>query len=81
MRSLVAQRLPFVNLPHVQVCSVGSVHHAWRTFTLSPSLQQGVWLLCRLRPPSRTLALSCPTTVGEAVWEFPSSSTRDKSDP
>src|SRR5438128_4272210 len=44
MRSLVAQRLPCVNLPHVRVCSVGAVHHAWRTCTLSPSLPRGVWL-------------------------------------
>ena len=33
----------------------------WRTFTLSGPLQPGVWLLRRLRPLSRTLALSRPT--------------------
>jgi hypothetical protein len=81
MRSLVAQRLPFINVPHVRVCPVGSVHHAWRTFTVSRPLRSGLWLLRRLRPPSRTLAFSCPTRVGLAVWEFPSSSIRDASDP
>ena len=71
MRSLVAQRLPLVNIPHVRVCLVGSVHHAWQTFTLSSSLQQGVWLLRCLRPPSRTLAFSCPTEVGKARGSSP----------
>jgi len=32
----------------------------WRTFTLSVPLQEGVRLLCRLRPLSRTLAFSRP---------------------
>jgi len=31
---------------------------SWRTFTLSLPLQQGLWLLRRLRPPHRTLAFS-----------------------
>jgi len=71
MRSLVAQRLPIVNVPHVRVCEAVSVHHAWQTFTLSPSLQRGVWLLRCLRPPSRTLAFSCPTEVGKARGSSP----------
>jgi hypothetical protein len=69
LRSLVAPRLPFVNLPQVRVCEAVSVHHAWRTFTLSPSLQRGLWLLRRLRPPSRTLAFSCP--VGQRCGSSP----------
>lgn len=32
----------------------------WRTFTLSWRLQPGVWLLRRIRPPSRALAFSRP---------------------
>ena len=48
-----------------------SVHHAWRTCTLSPALPRGVWLLRRLRPPSRTLALSCPTKVGRSGMGVP----------
>jgi hypothetical protein len=35
----------------------------WRTFTLSSSLQAGVWLLRRLRPLSRPLAFSRPCRV------------------
>ena len=62
MRSLVAQRRPFVNIPHVRVCPVGAVHHAWRTCTVSRPLPPGLWRRRRLRPPARTLALSCPTT-------------------
>src|SRR5687767_7565985 len=81
MGSLVALRLPFVNFSHVRVCPVGSVHHAWRAFTVSRPLQPGFWRLRRLRPPARTLALSCPPIGGNAVWEFPSSSTRDDSHP
>jgi hypothetical protein len=53
-------RLPIVNVPQVRVSEVVSVHHAWRTFIVSRPLQPGLWLLRRLRPPSRTLALSCP---------------------
>src|SRR5262245_41897627 len=45
----------------------------WRSFTLSWPLPPGVWLLRRLRPPSRTLAFSRPTKVGQTVLEFPSS--------
>jgi hypothetical protein len=45
----------------------------WRSFTVSGPLQLGVWLLRRLRPPSRTLAFSRPTQVGQTVLEFPSS--------
>ena len=70
-----------VNIPHVRVCQVVPVHHAWRTFTLSWLSQPGVWLLRRLLPPTRTLAVSGPTTIGIAVWEFPRSSTRDERNP
>jgi len=45
----------------------------WRSFTLSWPLQPGIGLLRRLRPPSRTLAFSRPTKVGQTVLEFPSS--------
>ena len=45
----------------------------WRSFTVSWPLQPGVGLLRRLRPPSRTLAFSRPTKVGQTVLEFPSS--------
>ena len=38
-------------------------------------------LLRRLRPPSRTLALSRPTTVGQTVWEFPSANAGAESVP
>ena len=34
----------------------------WRTFTLSCPLQPGIWLLRRLRPPVRALAVSRPIT-------------------
>jgi hypothetical protein len=47
---------------HVRVYEAVSVHHAWRTFTLSRSLPPSLWLLRRLRPPARTLAFACPTT-------------------
>ena len=48
----------------------------WRTFTMSWPLQPGVWLLRRLRPPSRTLAFSRPAFAGQAVSEFPNSKRR-----
>ena len=35
----------------------------WRTFTISPLLQPGIRLLCRLRPLSRMLAFSHPFRV------------------
>ena len=44
---------------------------------MSVSLQHSIRLLRRLRPPFRTLAFSCPTEVGIAAWEFPSSNVRD----
>jgi hypothetical protein len=50
----------------------------WRAFTLSMPLQHGLWLLRRLRPPSRPLAFSRPTYVGETSTEFPSSIGREK---
>ena len=50
----------------------------WRSFTLSMPLQHGLWLLRRLRPPSRPLACSRPTSVGETSTEFPSSTGRAK---
>ena len=64
MGSLVAQRLPIIHGPPVRVYKTVSVHHAWRTVTLSPSLPPGIWLLRRLRPPARTRALSCPPPGG-----------------
>ena len=36
---------------------------SWRTFVMSSPLQTGIWLLCRLRPPSCTLAFSRPLRV------------------
>jgi hypothetical protein len=81
MRSLVAQRLPIVNVPQVRVGEAVSGHHAWQTFTVSPSLPRGLWLLRRRRPPARTLALSCPPEGGKARGEFPSSNARDASHP
>ena len=39
----------------------------WRTFTLSAPLQRGVWLLRRLRPPSRALACSRPLAGPDGV--------------
>jgi len=54
------------------------VHLPWRTFTMSCPLQTSVRLLRRLRPPRDTLAFSCPTRQSRfAVWEFPSSNTRN----
>jgi hypothetical protein len=67
-----------------------SVHHAsrcrkalsWRTFTLSVPLQDSIWLLCRLRHPSRSLAFSrlsawlVPGTEA-AVKDFPHSAGTD----
>jgi hypothetical protein len=50
----------------------------WRSFTLSMPLQHGLWLLRRLRPPSRPRAFSRPTYVGETRTEFPSSTGREK---
>lgn len=35
---------------------------SWRTFTVSIPLQDGIWLLRRLRPPARTLAFSRPVS-------------------
>ena len=79
---LSLRRLPLVNIPHVRVSEAVSVHHAWRTCTLSPSLPRGVWRRRRLRPPpARTLACSCPPRGGLAVWECPSARTRDASAP
>ena len=57
--------------------SCRSVGLPWRTFTLSPPLPRGVWLLRRLRPPVRTLAVSRPPHGGKAAWEFPSSGASD----
>src|SRR5262249_36836073 len=45
----------------------------WPTFTLSPPLQRGIWLLRCLRPPARKVAFSRPTQVGAPGLEFPSS--------
>ena len=41
-------------------------------FTLSARLQNGVWLLCCLCPPSHTLAFSRPRS-GKVASEFPHS--------
>ena len=40
-----------------------STGFTWQTFTLSPSLQPSVWLLCCLCPPLRKLAFSLPLLV------------------
>jgi hypothetical protein len=48
----------------------------WRSFTLSDSLQIGLWLLRRLRPPPHALAFSRPPW-GRVVVEFPNSSVKD----
>src|SRR5207247_1094484 len=44
----------------------------WRTFTLSWPLQPGIWLLRRLRPPLRALAVSRPIAglSGAGVPQF-----------
>src|SRR6516162_11943099 len=43
----------------------------WRSFTVSWPLQPGIGLLRRLRPPSRTLAFSRPTKVGQTAYGSP----------
>ena len=52
LRSLVAQRLPFVNIPQVRVCDAVSVHHAWQTFTVSPHYNEafGYYVASALPP-------------------------------
>jgi len=47
----------------------------WRTFTLSVPLQDGIWLLRRLRPLSRPLAFSRPRT-GQSGMRFPQFQTK-----
>jgi hypothetical protein len=67
-RHLLSSLHPFAR----SLCSL-----PWRTFTLSRPLQPGLWLLRRLRPPSRALAVSRPLCSGDARREFPSSSMSD----
>src|SRR5207245_1637532 len=43
----------------------------WRPFPLSRPLQPGLWLLRRLRPPSRTLAFSRPLQEVKRYWSSP----------
>jgi hypothetical protein len=73
------QQLPRQPSPRMQRASRVRVFLSWRTFALSAPLQRGLWLLRRLRPPSRTLAFSRPAKTGKAAWEFPNSNARDTS--
>ena len=58
-RSVQEQRSRLTS-PLIQVVSCFLVLLSWRAFTMSASLQRGIRLLRRLRPPFRTLACSRP---------------------
>jgi len=73
----VQERSSRLTSPLLQGMSCVRVLLSWRAFTLSASLQRGLRLLRRLRPPLRTLAFSRPVRTGEANVEFPSSNAHD----
>jgi hypothetical protein len=59
-RHLLSSLNPFIGI---------SLDFPWRSFTLSPPLQMGLWLLRRLRPLSRVLAFSHPVWLQVKRYE------------
>ncbi len=73
----VQERCSRLTSPLIKVVSHVRVLLSCQSFAMSASLQRGIRLLCWLRPPTCTLAFSCPAKAGQATVEFPSSNAKD----